>query len=414
LQWLTLVVVLLLPSSGIFAERVDPVSNAVGSLDTASPVANVRNGSPTNRLPSPSRAAAVLLWNDRALELCVKYRRNPLRVARTLAVLHVAIYDAVAAAKNSDEQAQAIAAATAAGAVLDYLFPLETPGRFEAMAWAIYAGAAAAPGASRETLGDARRVGQLAAERAIAHALRDHSDLVWDPRERPVPAPGRWRAAPPLYAYDPLEPLAASWATWVLKDGAEVQPPPPVVYDTPAYWRETEEVLAVSRALTAEQKRIAEDWNLDRGSVTPAGVWNLKARNLIQAGDLDTLRTAQVLAVLNMAMADAAVASWRAKFTHWTQRPVTAIRERFDPEWLPLILTPPFPSYVSTHATLSGAAAEVLAAFFPQAAGPLQAAAEEAALSRLYGGIHFRSDNDAGLQLGRRIGRLVLERLNGQ
>ncbi|MFO1431909.1 MAG: vanadium-dependent haloperoxidase [Candidatus Competibacteraceae bacterium] len=211
-----------------------------------------------------------------------------------------------------------------------------------------------------------------------------------------------------------LEPLAASWETWVLKESDEVQPPPPVVYDTPAYWQEVEEVLAISRALTAEQKRIAEAWNLDQGSVTPAGVWNRKARDLIQAADLDTLRTAQVLAVLNIAMADAVIASWRAKFTYWTQRPVTAIRERFDPEWLPLILTPPFPSYVSTHATLSGAAAAVLAAFFPQAAGSLQAAAEEAALSRLYAGIHFRSDNEAGLTLGRRIGRLVVDRYYGQ
>ena len=272
LPWLTLVVVLLLSSSSLLAEGAEPVSNASGALDAASPAANACNGSPTDRLPSPNRAAAVTLWNDRALELCVKYRRNPLRVARALAVLHVAIYDAVAAAKNGAEQAQAIAAATAAGAVLAYLFPLETPGRFEAMAWAIYAGAAAAPGANRETLGDARRAAQLAAEHAIAHALRDHSDLAWDPRERPAPAPGIWRAAPPLYAYDPLEPLAASWATWVLKDSGEVQPSPPVAYDTPAYWREAEEVLAISQALTAEQKRIADEWNLDRGSVTPAGV----------------------------------------------------------------------------------------------------------------------------------------------
>ena len=235
MPWLTLVVVLLLSSSSLLAESTEePVSNAVGSMDAPSPAANARDGSPTNRLPSPNRAAAVTLWNDRALELCVKYRRNPLRVARALAVLHVAIDDAVAAATNGDEQVQAVAAATAAGAALDYLFPLETPGRFEAMAWALYAEAAATPGTSRETLGDARRVGQLAAERGIAHALRDHSDLVWDPRERPAPALGLWRAAPPLYAYDPLEPLAASWATWVLKDGGEVQHPRPVAYNTPA------------------------------------------------------------------------------------------------------------------------------------------------------------------------------------
>jgi hypothetical protein len=222
LHWLALVVALLLSLSSLHGEGVEPVPNAVGSLDVASPIADVRNGSSTNRLPLLNRAAAVTLWNDRALELCVKYRRNPLRVARALAVLHVAIYDTVVAAKSSAEQAQAMAAATAGGVVLDYLFPLETRGRFEAMAWAIYAETAAAPGASREMLGDARRAGQRAAERTMTHALHDHSDLVWDPRERPAPAPGRWRATPPLYAYDPLEPLAASWATWMLKDGGEV------------------------------------------------------------------------------------------------------------------------------------------------------------------------------------------------
>jgi membrane-associated phospholipid phosphatase len=318
-----------------------------------------------------------------------------------------------AVAGGGVDKVQTVAAAAAAGPVLDHLFPLETPGRFEAMAWAVYAQASAEPDSQREALGAAWASGQLAARPAIAHALRDGSDLVWDPRQRPPPTPGIWRAAPPLNAYDPLEPLAAYWATWVLKDGAEVQPRLPIGYDTPDYWREAEEVLAVSRALSPEQKRIAEDWNLDRGSVTPAGVWNLKARELIRASGLDAVATARVFAVLNAALADATVASWRAKFTHWTQRPVTAIRERLDPEWLPHLLTPAFPSYVSTHATVSGAAAEVLAAYFPEASQPLQAAADEAAMSRLYAGIHFRSDNDEGLKLGRRIGRLVLERLVG-
>ena len=123
----------------------------------------------------------------------------------------------------------------------------------------------ARPGPRRESLDDAWASGQLAAQNAIAHALRDDSDLVWDPRQRPALAPGIWRAVPPLNAYDPLEPLAAGWVTWVLRDGGEVQPPPPVTYDTPEYWREVEEVLEVSRVLTPEQKRIAVDWNLDRG-----------------------------------------------------------------------------------------------------------------------------------------------------
>ncbi|MCB1905452.1 MAG: vanadium-dependent haloperoxidase [Gammaproteobacteria bacterium] len=361
---------------------------------------------------TPDLLEGVELWNERALELSVKHRRNPLRVARGLAVLHLAIHRSVAfaAAQSGDELVQKVAAGAAAGPVLDYLFPLEAPGRFEAMAWATYATAARESDTDPELLRAAWSAGLSAARHAISYAQRDNSDLTWDPMQRPVPAPGIWRAAPPLNAYDPLEPLAATWATWVLKSSGEIQPPPPIAYDTPEYWRETEEVLAVSRVLTPQQKRIAEEWNLDQGSVTPAGVWNLKARALLRAGNLDTQQAARVLALLNLAMADASIVSWKTKFTHWTQRPVTAIRDRFDTEWLPHLLTPAFPSYLSTHATVSGAAAAVVSAFFPEAAESLQAAAEEAAMSRLYGGIHFRSDNDEGLNLGRRISQVILER----
>ncbi len=83
---------------------------------------------------------------------------------------------------------------------------------------------------------------------------------------------------------------------------------------------------------------------------------------------------------------------------------MTASHERLDPDWLPHLLTPAFPGYVSTHAVVSGAAAAVLAAYFPESAAALQVAADEAALSRLYGGIHFRSDNEEGLKLGRGSG----------
>ena len=87
---------------------------------------------------------------------------------------------------------------------------------------------------------------------------------------------------------------------------------------------------------------------------------------------------------------------------------MSAIRAVIDRTWLSYIATPPFPSYVSGHATTSGAASTVLASFFPDRAATLDALAEEAAISRLYGGIHFRSDSEGGLDLGRRIGRVAL------
>jgi membrane-associated phospholipid phosphatase len=89
---------------------------------------------------------------------------------------------------------------------------------------------------------------------------------------------------------------------------------------------------------------------------------------------------------------------------------VTAIRREFDPSFLSYIVTPPFPSYISGHSTTSGAASTVLAARFPRAAWQLRALADEAAVSRLYGGIHFSSDNETGLAVGRKVGRVAVDR----
>ncbi len=136
-------------------------------------------------------ASPVCRWNSRALDLCVKYRRNPLRIARTLALLHAAMADALAAAApDADPDLSVVAAGAAAGPVLDHLFPLETPGRFQAMAWADFARISTSPGTDQAPANRAREAGAAAAQHAIARALRDGSDLVWDPRQRLAPVPG--------------------------------------------------------------------------------------------------------------------------------------------------------------------------------------------------------------------------------
>ena len=117
------------------------------------------------------------------------------------------------------------------------------------------------------------------------------------------------------------------------------------------------------------------------------------------------------MALLNVAMADAGVAAWDAKYAYWSPRPENAIRDLgLDRRWNPYLVTPFFPAYVSGHATYSGAAGEVLAHLFPGEAPLFKAKAEEAAMSRMYGGIHFRSDSEVGLRMGRAIGRRVVER----
>jgi len=140
----------------------------------------------------------------------------------------------------------------------------------------------------------------------------------------------------------------------------------------------------------------------------PPSHWNVIAEDLVRAAGWGTLRTAWLFAALNTAQADAFIACWDAKFTYWSIRPITAIRRLLDPNWTSLIVTPPFPSYVSGHSTTSGAAATVLGAFVPAQAGRLAAMAEEAAISRLYAGIHYRSDNEVGLALGKRIGGVAV------
>jgi membrane-associated phospholipid phosphatase len=169
-------------------------------------------------------------------------------------------------------------------------------------------------------------------------------------------------------------------------------------------------VLEISRNLTPEQARIAEHWVAGPGTSAPPGMWNDIAVEEVRRTPLSFARMARVFALLNMAEADAGVAAWDCKYTYWSARPVNAIRDLgLDPEWEPLLPTPNFPAYVSGHSTFSAAGAEILAHFFPKRAAHLRRLAEEAGMSRIYGGIHYRSDNVVGLDMGRQIARLVLQ-----
>jgi membrane-associated phospholipid phosphatase len=355
--------------------------------------------------------APSMAWNDVVAELVIKYQQNPLRAARAYTYVHAAIHDAlVACARRGCEPAlRPVAMHAAASRMLEHLYTGESRGRMEALGHSAATAVLLATGEQREAA-LAWQTGRAVAENAIRRALDDGWDLARLPRDRPPWKAGLWRAAPPLNMYDPAEPQAGQWRTWILKDGADVAPPPPIEYGSAAYWREVEEVRRLAAALTAEQKRIAEEWNLDLGSATPPGVWNLHARKLVLDRKLDAAAAARVFSTLNVAMMDALIACWHAKFKWWTERPVTLIRERYDPAFTPYIITPPFPSYVSGHSSVSGAAAEVLASFFPDDAPRLNAMAQEASISRLYGGIHFRTDNEAGLELGRKIGARAFAR----
>lgn len=203
--------------------------------------------------------------------------------------------------------------------------------------------------------------------------------------------------------------------------------PHPVYSEDPtsAFYAEALEVYETTKALTDEQKIIARFWSDDPMlSPTPPGHW---ASILIEIAARDSLpldRLADALVRLGMAVADAFIACWRVKFEYDLIRPVTYIRRLIDPKWEPLLITPPFPEYPSGHSTQSGAAYAVMEAVFgpdfafddathaddglPVRSFPsFKAAAEEAAISRLYGGIHFRSAIANGIMQGECVAGFV-------
>ena len=130
----------------------------------------------------------------------------------------------------------------------------------------------------------------------------------------------------------------------------------------------------------------------------------LTARGHTESLDAGFESSLNVLATLSVAIQDAFIASWKIKFRDWSERPITTIRRDLDKDFAPVLVTPGFPGYVSGHATVSAAAAHVLSGFWPARAAAYADMAHEAAMSRLWGGIHFRSDNEQGLLLGDAVG----------
>lgn len=322
---------------------------------------------------------------------------NPLRAARLFAGVRVAQAEARRQLPSAGTAGEDWAALRA----LTWLLPQEAAARWIGPGL-LRLHAAGMPRGDDAALLDAAVVPVLAA------LLGDGSDARRRSVPRPEPVPGRWQRTPPLFAEQPIEPQAASWRPWC--DGTLAADVPAAVAHGSERWHaEVRQVLDTHRALTAEQRDIAQRWHLDAGSVTPPGVWNAIALMHLAQEPLEPLRRARLLALLNMAMLDALIAAWRVKLRDWSERPMTAVRRERDAAFTPLLVTPPFPGYVSGHACVSAAAAGVLSHFVPRQAAAWQALAQEAALSRLYGGIHFASDNDAGLDLGAQVAAACLK-----
>jgi len=349
---------------------------------------------------------------------------TPVRSARIAALMNVAIYDALvttwhakyqyrrAAPHRRDSRVNRLvpyegepsypsehaAAAAAAAAILSYAFPGEDSTRFAAMAREAGESRIAAGAAYRSDVEAGWELGRAVAARVIAHARQDGSDVPWTGS---VPqGPDKWKPTPPRRVQVPFDPNAGSWQPWILPSGDYFRPPPHPAFGSAAFLNDLNELVLLSTTRTQEQADIARYWATD----PPESRWLEFTQDEILARDLSPLRAARAMALVSVAMYDAFIACWDGKFHYWLLRPITA-----DSTVVTVFSNPPFPSYPSGHSTGSAAAAEALAALFPDRAAHYRDRAAEASVSRVYGGVHYRFDVEAGEELGRKVGQLVAQ-----
>ena len=229
-------------------------------------------------------------------------------------------------------------------------------------------------------------VGNPALFKALADAAIAKGEVAWASQETP--------ARPPMLAnFGQVRPWTMTTAQVVA-----LEPGPPPSTSSQKMRDEVAEVKRVTSSLTREQLAIALNWNDGAGTATPPGHWNAIAADYVREARMSEVRAARVYALLNMAMHDVAVGCWDAKMRYFNPRP-----SQLDPSIKTMIGLPNFPAFPSGHSTFSAAAATTLGHFFPQSAASFRAMADEAGISRLYGGIHYRSDIVEGKAHGERI-----------
>ncbi|CAN5493056.1 vanadium-dependent haloperoxidase [soil metagenome] len=357
-------------------------------------------------------------WNEIALaQIQSKPISNP-RIGRLFALLNVAIYDALVTtwdakytynrkrpsevepklvtvlpnpASPAYPSEQAVAA-EAASTILAYIYPDDTK---------IFEAKAEEAGHSRLLAGvnypsdvtAGLAIGRAVAAKVIEWAKADGSDAKWT-GTAPT-GPGKWKGD------KPLEPLAGSWKPWVLSSGSQLRSAPPPAYNSAEQKADLAEIRTYTRTLATNTKALY--WQSFDGVNTTWLDWT--SRHLFeQKLDTNAPRSARAYALLSVAQADAYIACFDSKYTYWAARP-----DMLDPTIKTMFPEPPHPTYPSAHGCVSYAKADVLAYLFPSDGKAIQVRAEEAGLSRIWAGIHLRSDVVAGSKVGQGVAQLVIE-----
>ena len=184
-----------------------------------------------------------------------------------------------------------------------------------------------------------------------------------------------------------------------------LRPPPPPLVNSQKMKDETEEVYQFIKNPTREHTAIVHFWADGVGTYTPPGHWDAIAAEDFIRKNFSEVRWARNMALINMSLMDAAIVCWDTKYFYYNPRPT-----QLNPAIKTLTGIPNFPAYISGHSTFSGAAAGILSYIVPEKAAQYEAMAKEASMSRIYGGIHFRSDCEVGLVVGKNISNYAVQR----
>jgi hypothetical protein len=402
-------------------------------------------------------------WNAAALDVIrdwrgitdepspgTKFTSEPPRVGRNLAMMQGAMFDAINCINPAYESFifsgspselgldPNIAAAAAAYRVASQLYPTFNNVWDSTLAESLNA---LESSLSKEASID---FGILVANSVLAARANDGSDASFN--YQPGNQPGDWNRTPPAF----LAPFLPHWpevTPFAINAPDRFLPPAPPVLDSQEYAEAVDQVMRLgsktSTVRTLDQTAIADFWADGGGTFTPPGHWNRIAADTSLENNQSLIDTARTMALLNVALADAGISCWDAKYHYDLWRPIDAIRKADtdgnpstvqDALWTPLLVTPPFPAYTSGHSTFSAASARVLTRLFGEdypfstqldqptnsnqinfdpakrvirSFNGFDQAAEEASMSRIYGGIHFIFDGQEGLSAGYSIGELV-------
>jgi hypothetical protein len=388
--------------------------------------------------PAASTPDAVMEWNQIALAATVTAGQGPLPQIRSMAIVQIAVHDAVNAVTRdyetyldirrrwwgASEEAAAIAAAHHA---LVALFPAQAQALNDARAASLAA-------RHLRTTDPGIRLGEAVADAILLRRSTDGAAQA----QFPYTAPGAGSAGvwTPIGTAQALLPGWGNVTPWVLRRAAEFRPDAPPSLSGRRYTRDYNEIKEIgsltSVTRTAEQTNIARFW-----LAPPSVIWNGVARRVIEARDLELSSKARTFALLYLVAADASIVCWDAKYAYNYWRPQNAIRggdadgndqTLGDPGWTPLFPTPPHPDYLSGHTTNSSAMATVLRELFGDRPGmPIVATSttnvgferqwesftegvDEVIDARIYSGIHFRTADEVGAWVGRDVAHHVMRR----